>query len=344
MRCILLALACGCSRETPSSRSHAPASSASIASIPVAAVFPSSTPSAATNTPPVAQDLVLRQLRTAPIATLSVASWSHPGVFNATLQRSASETPVHVTMSLALDQHPVAHRRPLAFAEMARALGMSVVPPTTLRHVSTDELGALFAQDVDVRGYLTAHAIIQNDGTIDALMTAPSRGDGSQAWRLISRREIVLEEAPEVRGWAQALASTEPAPGENTSLLRDYVDALVLDYLAGNIKRRSVLLDEAGTELMLTENDGAFPIKIVPHAEAHLLDRLKPVVRFPRALRDVLTKFDRRRAQEVLMPGTFETWLLSPRTLMLIDERRLSLLSLIASRIEEYGERAVLSL
>lgn len=247
-------------------------------------------------------------------------------------------------MSLALDQHPIAHRRPLAFAEMARALGMSVVPPTTLRHVSTDELGALFEQDTEVRGYLTAHARIQNDGTIDALMTAPSRGDASRAWRLISRRELVLEEAPEVRAWAQALASTEPAPGENRALLRDYVEALVLDYLAGNIKRRSVLVDDAGTELMLTENDGAFPIKIVPNAEAHLLDRLKPIVRYPHALRDVLTKFDRRRAQEVLMPGAFDTWLLSPRTLMLIDERRLSLLSLIASRIEEYGERAVLSL
>lgn len=221
---------------------------------------------------------------------------------------------------------------------------MHVVPPTVLRHVSTGELGTFFANEPDVQAYLAAHAAIQNDGTIDALVTAPSRGDASHAWKMSSWHDIVLDEASEPKVWGRALESTEPSPGENTALLREYVEALVLDYLAGNIKRRSVLLNETATELMVAENDGAFPTKIIPSAEAKLLDRIKVFVRYPRSLRDVLNKFDRTRAREVFMPGAFDTWLLSPRTLMLIDERRLSLLTLIEARIVEYGEKAVLSL
>lgn len=251
---------------------------------------------------------------------------------------------MQATLVLALDQQPIAHRRPLAFARLAQALGMHVVPPTVLRRVSTGELGAFFSSEPNVQAYLSAHAAIQNDGTVDALVTAPSRGNGPNAWRVVSRREIVLDEAQEARAWALAVASIEAAPGENTALLRDYVEALVLDYLAGNIMRRSVLLDEATSELMLAENDGAFPRKIIPSGEARLLDRLKPVVRFPRSIRDILTKFDRARAREVFMVGAFDTWLLSPRTLMLIEERRSTLLTLIESRIIAYGEQAVLSL
>jgi hypothetical protein len=271
-------------------------------------------------------------------------SWSKPGIFQATLDRPNSDRPVQATVALAFDQHPIAHRRPLAFARLAQALGMHVVPPTVLRRVSTSELGTLFSNEPDVRAYLSAHAAIQNDGTIDALVTAPSRGDDAKAWRLLSRRDIVLDEAQEVRAWAQSVASAEASPGENAALLRDYIEALVLDYLAGNVKRRSVLLDDGTSELMLVENDGAFPTKIVPSAEARLLDRLKPVVRFPRSIRDILKQFDRARAREVFMPGSFDTWLLSPRTLMLIEERRSTLLTLIESRIAAYGEQTVLSL
>lgn len=265
-------------------------------------------------------------------------------MFVATLDRAPSEE-AHVTLTLAVEQHPIAHRRPLAFARLARALGMRVVPPTVVRPISTGELGSFFANEADVRGYMAAHAAIQNDGTVDALLMAPSRGDALTAWNVVPRHDIVLDEALEVRAWAHAVSSVEPAANENKSLLRDYVEALVLDYLSGNIMRRTLVLDDAGTELLAIDNEGAFsPSKNFANAEAQLLERLKPVVRFPRSLLDALTKLDRVRAREVFQQGTFDSWLLSPRTLMLLEERRSTLMTLIASRIEEYGEAPVLSL
>jgi hypothetical protein len=343
---IALALVTACSREPRSTNADVPpqtsAATSASAATTVTAVFPSSTASAA-KAPLPDEDPAHRQLRTAPITTLEIVSWSRPGAFHATIDRPNSEGPAHVTLTLALAQNPVAYRRPLAYARLSRALGMRLVPATVVRRVSTGELGAFFENAPDVRTYLSVHAAVLNDGTVDALLVAPSRGDAPRAWNLISRRDIVLDEAPEARAWARWAASAEPLPDENAAVLRDYVEALVLDYLAINT-RRNVLLDEATSELMLVENDGAFPPKFTPQTEAHLLERLKPVVRFPRRMREVLTKFDRDAARSVFMPGTFETWLITPRTLMLLDERRMSLLTLIEARIAEYGEHIVLSL
>lgn len=351
---VALASFASCAREPRSTGGSAalPTSSAASESAPIAStstkvpnarVFPGSTASPA-NAPAIDDDIVHRQLRTAPIKDLKIVSWSRPGLFDATLERPNSDTAAHVTLRLALDQSPIAYRRPLAYALLSRALGMRVVPATVLRRVSTGELGAFFDGEPNVRAYLSARAAIQNDGTIDALVIAPSRGDDARAWNVVVRRDIVLDEAPEARAWARWAASAEAFPDENPGLLRDYGEALVLDYLTCNIMRRSVALDEAASELVLAEYDGAFPLKLFPEAEAKLLDRLKPVVRFPRTLRDALMKLDRKRAREVLMPGTFETWLVAPRTIMTLDERRMTLLTLIESRIAQYGEKVVLSL
>ena len=54
--------------------------------------------------------------------------------------------------------------------------------------------------------------------------------------------------------------------------------------------------------------------------------------------------FDRSRARAALAPGTFDEWLVSPRALIELDERRAGLLSLIDARVAERGEAAVLSL
>ena len=351
-----LLLVAGCSRDPHETNRSAPPQARATAMtsepVPSATVFPSSTASTQTAplslTPLPEEDDVHRQLRTAPISAATIVRWSRPGVLVATLERSPSEGSVQVSLALAVDQHPITHRRPLAFARLARALGMHVVPPTVVRRISTGELGAFFAKsanDADVRDYMSAHAAIQNDGTIDALLMAPSRGDASTAWKVIPRHDVVLDEVLEARAWAHAVASIEPVPNENKSLLRDYVEALVLDYLSGNIMRRTLVLDDAGTELLAVDNDTAFsPSKNFANAEAKLLERLKPIVRFPRSLLDALTKFDRVRAREVFLPGTFDTWLLSPRTLMLLDERRSTLMTLVASRVSEYGEASVLSL
>lgn len=247
-------------------------------------------------------------------------------------------------MTLALDQHPIVYRKALGFALLGKALGMRVVPPVVLRRVTTDELGTLLANDAQARAYMSMHAAIQNDGTIAALMMAPTNGDMSTAWRQTSRREIIFTELLAARAWEKAVASIEPLPEENKALLHDYVEVLVLDYLACNVMRRGVLFDEGASELLLVDNEGAFPPKNFAHAEAQLLERIKPIVRFPRHIRDALATFDRQRAKETFMAGSFDAWILSPRMLMLIDERRLALLTLITARIGEYGDDAVLSL
>ncbi len=275
---------------------------------------------------------------------LEVSSWSRPGFFRATVERPRAEGSVEVPMMLALQQQPTALRKPLAVTRLAWALGLHVVPATIVRQVSTAELGAAAATDAQLVAYLSTQAAIQNDGTIDALVMAPSCGDAATAWQTITRRDVDFDKAAEPRSWARAAASLEPLPGENTKLLRDYVEVLVLDYLAENGSHRGVLVDDATSTMMITEIDGAFPSKHFPHIENRLLEALKPVLRFPRGLRAALTQFDRARAREVFLSGTFDTWILSPRTLILIDERRLSLLTLLEARIAEYGEQAVLTL
>jgi hypothetical protein len=120
---------------------------------------------------------------------------------------------------------------------------------------------------------------------------------------------------------------------------------LVLDYLAANAMRRTLLVASARDALVLDDNREAFPVAAEGAAVDQLLRRLKPIARFPRGLREALTAFDRERARRVLAPpGTFEDWLVSPRGLIELDERRAGLLSLIVARVAERGEAAVLSL
>lgn len=345
---VLAALAGGCARERLAAqddtrRDAVPLVVTVVA--PSATVLPSSTAVTTSRAVPT-EGAVHQQLRTARISALNIVHWSHPGFFHASVERPNSEGSAQVTLALALDQHPMALQKPLAVARLAWAIGLHVVPATIVRQVSTGEIGAAVANanDANMLAYLSAHAAIQNDGTIDALVSAPSCGDASTAWKTISRRDVDFDKAPEPRSWAQAVATLESSPHENKTLLRDYVEVLVLDYLTENGTHRGVLVDDATSTMMVSGLEGAFPSKHFPHIENRLLDALKPVLRFPRGLREALTRFDRARAWEVFMPGTFDTWILSPRTLMLIDERRLSLLTLLEARIGEYGEQAVLSL
>jgi hypothetical protein len=119
---------------------------------------------------------------------------------------------------------------------------------------------------------------------------------------------------------------------------------LALDYLAAAVNRSTLLFLPDADALLLDDNSGAFPLHADPAAVERLLRRLRGVVRFPRGLRDALSRFDRARAASILAPGDFGAWLLSPRTLIELDERRAGLLSLIEAQIAERDEAAVLCL
>jgi hypothetical protein len=68
------------------------------------------------------------------------------------------------------------------------------------------------------------------------------------------------------------------------------------------------------------------------------------VARFPRGLSEALTRFDRASAARAIAPAGIDSWLLPPRSLIELDERRASLLSLIEAQVAERGAGAVLCL
>jgi hypothetical protein len=336
--------AASCSRDKPEQAAATASASATASATATASAPVSASASASVSAPVSASASAHDELRLARITSASVVGWNRPGVLAVTLALTSSPEPASAFVFLAVDQNPIGFRRPLAFEKLGAALGMRVVPATALRRISTGELGRLFAASADLRDYFNAHAAVQNDGTVDALVMAPSRGEGASAFRLPKGRELSLDSSIEAKTWAQAVASLEPNRAENTELLRDYVEALVLDYLSGNVLRRVAFLDEQASALHLTSNDSAFPSKVDPRALDLLLARLRPVKRFPRGLRAALSKLNRAAARELLAPTAFTDWLVSPRTLVDLDERRKSVLTLVEARIGESGEARVLCL
>ena len=76
------------------------------------------------------------------------------------------------------------------------------------------------------------------------------------------------------------------------------------------------------------------------------------MARFPRSLRDALVRLGPSEAAATLAPGAtatpipegFEGWLVPPRVLVDLEERRATLITLIQAEIDARGEAAVLSL
>jgi len=319
--------------------------SASNSSPSTSAQPPSPTPTKAPPSGPEEKASALRRaLEKQEIKAIEVVGWNQPSHFRARLARPEGEGEVDATILLALVEDPLALRGPLAFETLARALQTRVVPAAARRRIGTGELGALLPQANGVRDYFAAHAAVQNDGTIDALVLAPSRGDAPEAWTPLAGRDVAVDGSVESIRWARWAASPDKLPDEDASLLRDYVETLALDYLAGNVLRRVVHLDDARSAIHLTDNATAFPGKVDPRALDLLLARLRPVARFPRSLRDALVRLDRPRAEELFKGGPFASWLVPPRTLVDLDERRKSLLTLIEARVAERGEASVLGL
>ncbi len=265
---------------------------------------------------------------------LTPAAGSGPsaGVFAATLADPAGSA----TLTLALTSAPIAYRRPLAFARLAAALGMHVVPATVERHLGAGEIAGLLEAQPEIAALLGGRLRVLNDGTVTALLAASGP---SAALRVDAKGSY------EVRTWERWASSPDLAPGEDARITRDFVEMLVLDYLAANAARRTLLVAPGRGALRLDDNREAFPVAAERVAVDQLLRRLRPIARFPRGLREALSAFDRERAREVLAPpGSFEEWLVSPRGLVELDERRVGLLSLIVARVAERDEAAVLSL
>jgi hypothetical protein len=296
-------------------------------------------------------DPVLRSLLQARIVALKPAPFAAGGplAFAASLkgalaQRASASERGTATLTLADSSAPIAYRRPLAFYRLAAALGLHIVPAAALRPISVGELGALLQADPRALAQIRGRARVQNDGTVDALLTAPAPTAFGSPWIRPRSASIAAHGSAEARTWERWAASPTPVPGERPALLRDFVELLVLDYLAAVITRRTILFFPDAGALLLDDNREVFPPHAAAAAVEQLLLRLRAVARFPRGLRDALTRFDRERAASALAPGGFDSWLLSPRSLLELDERRASLLSLLEAQVAERGAGAVLCL
>jgi hypothetical protein len=262
------------------------------------------------------------------------------GTFEATLD--TPDGPRAATLELALEADPIGHRRALAFYRLARALGARVVPVAALRRLGAGELAAAAGSSAEALA-LVREARVQNDGTVDALLATHGAASAGSPWdSATSALTIDAEHGREVSTWERWSSSPTPAPGEDGALLRDYLEMLALDYLAGNVVRRAARLE--GRALVLVDNASAFPPRPDGPTLDKLLRKLRAAQRFPRGLRERLRVFDRDAAAVAFADGGFETWLLSPRMRIELDERRATLLTLIEARIGERGAEATLAL
>jgi hypothetical protein len=265
------------------------------------------------------------------------------GVFTAVLEgKPGSQAQAELTLDLVTA--PLSQRRPFALYKLSHALGMHVVPAAAFRRMGAGELTRLLEADPQLFAFMRAVVVIQNDGTVDSLLSARSPGGLDTAWQRPPTREVAVHSSYELDIWTRWAASPEPFIGESPLLLRDFVELLVLDYLSGNVLRRTVLVDAAGQRLILADNGTAFPPRVDAEALDRVLVRLKQVTRFPKTLRERLERLDRDQMEALFLPGGFDTWILSPRNVMELEERRTTLLTLLDARIRERGADAVLRL
>lgn len=320
-----------------------PSIASSVAPPPIAS---SVAPPASSSTAPPARPLdpLQRVLAAAPITSIVPVHrpLARPGSFEAML--AAPEGRRGVFLEIATAASPVGYRRALAFHRLARALGARVVPEAALRHVGLAELAAAAEGSAGAAASLR-DARVLNDGTVDVLVTARGTARAGSPWEAPDARPVDLDHSREGATWEVWARSPEPAQGEDRGLLRDYVEALVLDYLAAAVARRTVLVTAGEPRaIVLDDNASAFP----PRPEAPVLDRmlrrLRGIERFPRGMREALAALDRDRAAALFAEGGFETWILSPRVRVELEERRATLLTLVEARVAVRGAEAVLCL
>ncbi|WP_438017070.1 hypothetical protein WMF18_40805 [Sorangium sp. So ce315] len=348
-------LAASCARRS-SERSDAPAGAVeALADADTAPAHgepparpPGEAPAARATSADAGDGRTARDLQRAPLRALRLTGKPADGRFEATLALGAADDgaaprEVKVKLAPAQKKSPLAFRRPVAFYRLARALGAHVVPAAAARRIGIGELASLIGRDPAARKLLRRFAVM-NDGTVDALVLAPAPGPPGPRWAAPRRRSIRFDEAPELDAWARWARSPSPARGERTPILRDYLEVLALDYLAGNGLRKEIVLDVGAGALSLEANATAFPLHVKAHELDRQLVRLVEAARFPRALRDALARFGPEQAAAALRPGGFEEELVPPRALVELEERRQALLSLIAAKVADRGEDAVLSL
>jgi hypothetical protein len=241
-----------------------------------------------------------------------------------------------VDVRVATRSDPVRYRPFLAFYRLATALGSRVVPRTEAHAVSLGALLAALRKDPVGLALLRDEMAVLNDGTVTVLVseTAP-RG-----------HEVDFFTSGESKSWRVWAEGSKTVPRDRRTLVTTYIETLVLDYLAANATRSTVVVDAdaAAASIHLLENGGAFAERPDVGVLDAVLAQMKRMSRFPRRLVANLRAFERPEAELALHGGPFVDWLVSSRPLADMLERRGVVLSLVDARAAELGEPAVLAL
>jgi len=237
-----------------------------------------------------------------------------------------------VEVRVATRADPLRYKAHLAFSRLASVLERKLTPRTESYPMRLAELLAALQRDPAGTALLRDEMAVLNDGTVMLLVSDA-----------VSGREVDFAggELHRVRAWAESLA---PVPHEHRGFVGAYVDTLILDYLAANARRNSVLLAPEGDRLWLVDNGGAFVERVEPGALDAVLLQLKHVAHFSRSMVLRLRRLERGEVEGALHAGPFANWLVATRPISEMLERSRVVQSLVAARIAETGDARALSL
>lgn len=224
----------------------------------------------------------------------------------------------------------------IAAYRLARALGLSNVPPALPRTFSWTEL------DTALGGEATDAGRLFREET-----TADAHGDVHGAiipW-IDHLTFLPLDSEPRRSSWRGWLAAKGSVPEDQKKLAGQISTMIVFDYLTGNWDRWSggnIGMQEGGETVLFIDNDGAFFDPPPPKPLAIQLGLLKDAAHFSRsfvaALR-ALAPETTRAAMGELGPGEA---LLTARVLDGVELRRKTALAIIDAKMSADGEDKVL--
>jgi hypothetical protein len=246
--------------------------------------------------------------------------------------KAVSETDARLRVTLAGREQPNPHRRPLAYFRLSRALDLDVVPATYQAALSFRTLREQLAEQPEALDLLRREAVISNDGTVTALLERHVAGVAAEP------NDDRLARLAGIAG------SSEPVAAGYAAQVRDYVTIVVLDYLAANVLRSSLMVDDRGRRVYAVDNADAFPGAVTSASLDLVLDRLKAFKRYPRGLRRSLRALDEVAARAALASNRQQDQLFGPRQLADLQDRRAALLTLLESRALQYGDHTAFSL
>lgn len=287
---------------------------------PAATGAPSDEPPLLAPRPPYRDPSTLAGLASLPLTELRAEE--SKGVFRAKL---GARDVLVVAGTLELPQQ---WRPQVALYRLARRLELPQVPETIASRISLQAL--VGASDDVARRRIRDEIAVLPDGRVPLAITLlPERPTTTRG----SKYSL------EASAWARAAEADAPPPADASLATEGYVAHVALDYLTGNLFRRSVA-QEADGRLWLLDNRGAFTEHPDPRAVDIELDKLKRAQRHPAALLRTLATLDERTLDEDLRAGSYEEWLVHRRPIAEVLQRARALRGLVMARSAERGERA----